>query len=271
MSLYLPSHTLYSAECCKSYQWVECPVKTQESSPCRVNTDAPEPVHTPHCHLSLQLCNNLGRLIGTVGLSSSPSNSNPRTGIEYWWTYKGHTTDRCSFLPESQTEKNKSTEISPDRDVGGIVVFSPLFPFFFYPSIWAGLWIFLISPTLCCALSLPNCLDKSANHHTAGISLSPALLSSLSLTPLLPLSLSLLLRRFAVLPQSWLVFCNRLNPFLSSKGRYFLLFWLCHLLPDSGCDIPCGAVVIRKKASTTLLHRDFRCHCTKHTTCCSVG
>lgn len=81
------------------------------------------------------------------------------------------------------------------------------------------------------------------------------------LSPLFPLSLSLLLRRFAVLPEFWLVLCNRLNPFLSSEGRYFLLFWLYPLLPDSDCDTPCGAVVIwrkKKKASTTLLHRGFK-------------
>lgn len=46
------------------------------------------------------------------------------------------------------------------------------------------------SHQLCCTPSLPNCLDRSANHHTPGICLSPALLSSLSLTPLFSLSLS---------------------------------------------------------------------------------
>lgn len=46
------------------------------------------------------------------------------------------------------------------------------------------------SHQLCCTPSLLNCLDRSANHHTPGICLSPALLSSLSLTPLFPLSLS---------------------------------------------------------------------------------
>lgn len=134
--------------------------------------------------------NNLGRLIETAGFSSAPSSSNPRSGIEYWWTHEGHTTDRCSFPPESQTAKNKSTEISPDRDADGIFLFLPLSPFFFYPSIWTGFRTLIISPTLCCTPSLPNCLDRSANHHTPGISLSPAPLSSLSLVPSLSLSLT---------------------------------------------------------------------------------
>lgn len=125
--------------------------------------------------------------------------------------------------------------------------FSPFCPSFSHPSMFTGVWIPLGLQTLCCALSLPNCVERSANHRTPGISLSPALLSSLALAPSFPLSLSLslLLQRFAVLPQSWLVFCNRLNPFLSSEGRYFLLFWLYPPLPVT--DILCGAVVILKK------------------------
>lgn len=138
-------------------------------------------------------------------------------------------------------------------------VFFCLCPSFSHPSMFTGVWILLLLLflTLCCAPSLPNRLDRSANNRTRGISLSPAQLSS----PSLPHSLSLsLTAEVCSASQSWLVFCNRLNPFLFSEGRYFLLFWLCPLLPASG--ILCGAVVIWKKASATLLHRDLRCHCT---------
>lgn len=93
--------------------------------------------------------------------------------------------------------------------------------------------------TLLVSLYLPLCSPPS-----------PSLPCSISL------SLSLLLRRFAVLPQSWLVLCNRLNPLLFSEGRYFLLFWLYPLFPDSDCDIPCGF--------TTLFHRGFRSQCATH-------
>lgn len=70
----------------------------------------------------------------------------------------------------------------------GFFFFSLCRPFLFYPSIWTGFQTLTISPTLCCNPSLPNCLDRSANHHTPGISLSPAPLSSLSLVPSLSLS-----------------------------------------------------------------------------------
>lgn len=70
----------------------------------------------------------------------------------------------------------------------GFFFFSLCRLFLFYPSIWTGFRTLIISPTLCCTPSLPNCLDRSANHHTPGISLSPASLSSLSLVPSLSLS-----------------------------------------------------------------------------------
>lgn len=108
----------------------------------------------------------------------------------------------------------------------GFFFFSPLRPpFFSHPSICSGVWILFIQPTLCCAPSLRNWIGVQPI--TLLVSLYLPLCSPLSPSLSFPLSLSL--RRFAVLPQSWLVFCNRLNPSLSSKGRYFLLFWLSAL------------------------------------------
>lgn len=127
-------------------------------------------------------CNSLGRQMQISGISSAPFNSSPRIRIGYSPAHRGHSTDRCSFLPESRAEKNKSADITSDRDVGGILLFLPLSLFFAYKY----------SSIVCYAPSLPKCLDRSANHFTPGISLSPALLSSLSLLPRsLSLSLSL--------------------------------------------------------------------------------
>ena len=100
--------------------------------------------------------------------------------------------------------------------------------------------------------SLLRCLSSQLSgseckpSHSWYLSISRSALSSLSL------SLSLLLRRFAVLPQSWLVFCNRLNPLLSGEGRYFLLFWLSSLPWQWLCDNPVVAVVICKKKKLLL-------------------
>lgn len=206
--------------------------------------------------LCLQLCNNLGRLI-SASLSSAPSSSNPRSGIECWWTHTRVTqlTDVFSFLSPRQ-RKNKSTEISPDRDDCGFLLFLPLSPLFFYPSVWTGLWMLIISPTLCCTPSLPNRLDRSANHHTPGISLSLALLSPLS--PSLPCSLSLSLS---------LSYCGGLqcspNPdwssviglTLSSPARGGVSFCSDSILSSLTVSVTslCGVVVIWKKKKKLLL------------------
>lgn len=82
-------------------------------------------------------------------------------------------------------------ETSPQRLVlpGMLVGFFFFAPFCLIHPCWL-VCEYSSSHQLCCAPSLPNCLDRSANHHTPGISLSPAPFSSLSLTPLFPHSLS---------------------------------------------------------------------------------
>lgn len=76
--------------------------------------------------LSFHLCNNLGRLIQTAGLSRASSSSNP--AYEQMITQGPHS--RHMFAPSlaPDMKKNKSSKISPVRDAGWILLFSPLCP-----------------------------------------------------------------------------------------------------------------------------------------------
>lgn len=129
-------------------------------------------------------------------------------------------TDVLSFL---STRQKKSRKMSLDIDVGGIPLFSLFYPFYFHPSMRT------VKTPLATQLSVVIAPSVRIGVQTitllVSLSCSAPLFLPHSLDPSLSLALSLLLRRFAVLSPSWLVFCNRLNSFLSGKGRYFLLFW----------------------------------------------
>lgn len=108
-------------------------------------------------------------------------------------------------------------------------------------------WIGVQTITLLVSLHLPLC---------------SALLSSLSLTLLFPLSLSYCGGLQCYPNPDWSSVIGLTLPSSAREGISFL-FWLYPHFPNSDCDIPCGF--------TTLFHRVFRSQCTKHTTCCRVG
>lgn len=169
---------------------MECPITTQLSSP---RTDALKLLHSQPCLLSSQLCNNPGQLIKPAAWSPASSCSNPRSWIEYWWTHKGHTTDRCSFLSESKTEKTSPQRLFLSGKLVGFFSSSLFSLVFSYPVTYTGLWILLISTILCCSPSLLSCVDcERKPSHSSYLSISRSALSPLSvLTPSFPLSLSL--------------------------------------------------------------------------------
>lgn len=167
--------------------------------------------------------------------------------------YKGHAADRC-FFPGSCIEKNRSTEVGP----GTGMFFFFLCPSYSHPSLFTGVWILLILQTLWCAPSLLNCVDRSANHRTPGISLSPALLCSAlspslthSLFPSLSLSLSHC-RGLQCSPSSdWSSFIG-----LTLSSQWGEVFPFVLTLSSLPCHWhPCGAVMIWKKL-LLLFHRD---------------